>query len=76
MCEKVFFSNSAIIIVDTVKNQKKERKKKYMSTLDYRSKTLFLEKDNGIVENYWPIACDFGYGGCKIFSSPAVMVSS
>ena len=38
-----------------------------MSTLDYRSKTLFLEKDNGIVENYWPIACDFGYGGCKLY---------
>ena len=38
-----------------------------MSTLDYRSKTLFAERDNGIVENYWPMAIDIGYGGCKIY---------
>lgn len=38
-----------------------------MSTLDYRSKTLFAERDNGIVENYWPMATDIGYGGCKIY---------
>jgi len=39
-----------------------------MSTQNYRTKTIFIERKNAAAENSWGVAIDIGYSGTKVFS--------
>lgn len=39
-----------------------------MGTIDYRTKTMFIETENPSVEGTWGMGIDIGYSGAKIFA--------
>ena len=45
-----------------------------MNTKRFRTKTEFIERNNGQVDGIWPIALDIGYSSVKIFS-PNIIAS-
>lgn len=56
---------------------KKETEKKggfenYMSTANFRTKTIFIKRKNCSAGNAWGIAVDIGYSGTKLFSPNCV----
>lgn len=38
-----------------------------MKTSEFRTRSIFKHRNNGCLENFWPIGLDIGYGGCKVF---------
>lgn len=38
------------------------------NTKTYRTRTMFEQADNTIVQGYWPMGIDIGYGGCKMYA--------
>lgn len=43
-----------------------------MNTQNYKTKTQFIERENGSCKDTWPIALDIGYSSVKLFSPNTV----
>lgn len=43
-----------------------------MNTIDFKTKTLYMERKNPSIKNFWTVALDIGYSGVKGFSPNSV----
>lgn len=47
-------------------------RRKRMNTIDFKTKTLYMERKNPSIKNFWTVALDIGYSGVKGFSPNSV----